>query len=222
MELFTIVFLIGAILQTVASGPPNGLRLIYGGRVVAGVGIGGISSVAPAFVSECSPKEVRGRITGLFQIMVATGVMISYFVNYGIGIHISESVLIWRIPFGLQLIPAGIMALGILTIKESPRWLASVGRNQEALENLAYLRREPEDSLVIVHEIAEIEAAIIEEREARDGLGWKEAFFGKGNFIRFFIAFFIFLLQQWCGQNSVGYYAPQIFESVGAQVREGA
>ncbi len=39
--------------------------------------------------------------------------------------------------------------------------------------------------MVIVHEIAEIEAAIIEEREARDGLGWKEAFFGKGNFIRF-------------------------------------
>jgi len=62
--------------------------------------------------------------------------------------------------------------------------------------------------LVIVHEIAEIEAAIIEEREARDGLGWKEAFFGKGNFIRFFIAFFIFLLQQWCGQNSVGCVNP--------------
>jgi len=112
------------------------------------------------------------------------------------------------------------MALGILTIKvnvlflsidvtnlagqESPRWLASVGRNQEALANLAYLRCEPEDSPAIVHEIAEIEAAIIEEREARKGLGWKEAFFGKGNFIRFFIAFFIFLLQQWCGQNSIG------------------
>jgi len=46
-------------------------------------------------------------------------------------------------------------------------------------------------------------------------LGWKEAFFGKGNFIRFVIAFVIFLLQQWSGQNSVGYYAPQIFASIG-------
>jgi len=57
------------------------LRYIYGGRVISGLGIGGISAVAPAYVSECSPKNVRGRITGIFQIMVATGVMLSYFIN---------------------------------------------------------------------------------------------------------------------------------------------
>ncbi len=99
---FTIIFSIGAvstvpititveiwvrahferaqILQTVAGGS-RGLGYIYAGRVIAGVGIGAISAVAPAYVSECSPKEVRGRITGLFQIMVAVGVMLSYFVN---------------------------------------------------------------------------------------------------------------------------------------------
>lgn len=69
------------ILTTVANSPSNGLALIYSGRVVSGIGIGAISAVAPAFVSECSPKEVRGRITGLFQIMVAIGVMLSYFIN---------------------------------------------------------------------------------------------------------------------------------------------
>ena len=53
--------------------------------------------------------------------------------------------------------------------------------------------------------MAEIDAAIMEEREARKGFGLKEAFFGKGNFVRFAIAFVIFLLQQWAGQNSVGY-----------------
>lgn len=62
------------ILQTVAENPSNGLGLIYGGRVIAGFGIGGISAVAPAFVSECAPKEIRGRVTGLFQIMVRTRV----------------------------------------------------------------------------------------------------------------------------------------------------
>lgn len=67
-------------MQTVAGGS-RGLGYIYAGRVVAGLGIGAISAVAPAFVSECSPKEVRGRITGLFQIMVAVGVMLSYFIN---------------------------------------------------------------------------------------------------------------------------------------------
>jgi MFS family permease len=59
------------ILTTVASDP-GGLAKIYAGRVISGVGVGAISAVAPAYVSECSPKEVRGRITGLFQFMVKT------------------------------------------------------------------------------------------------------------------------------------------------------
>lgn len=106
------------------------------------------------------------------------------------------------------------MTFGLFTVKESPRWLASRGRISEALANLAYMRKESPDSESIREEMAEIEAQINEEREARVGLGLKEAFFGKGNFIRFFIAFVIFLLQQWCGQNSVNYYAPRIFQSV--------
>jgi MFS family permease len=57
------------ILATVASDP-GGLAKIYAGRVISGVGVGAISAVAPAYVSECSPKEVRGRITGIFQMMV--------------------------------------------------------------------------------------------------------------------------------------------------------
>jgi MFS family permease len=63
------------------AGDGQGIGYIYSGRVISGIGIGGISAVAPAYVSECSSKDVRGRITGLFQIMVAIGVMISYFIN---------------------------------------------------------------------------------------------------------------------------------------------
>ena len=63
------------------TGGSRGLGYIYAGRVIAGLGIGAISAVAPAFVSECCPKDVRGRITGMFQIMVAIGVMLSYFIN---------------------------------------------------------------------------------------------------------------------------------------------
>ena len=99
--------------------------------------------------------------------------------------------------------------------QESPRWLASVGRDGEAIHNLAFLRKETVDSPAVRAEMAEIEAAIEEERQARKGLGIKEAFLGKGNFVRFLIAFFIYFLQQFCGQNSVGYYAPTIFQSIG-------
>ncbi|KAJ6534823.1 general substrate transporter [Mycena capillaripes] len=217
LVIFTAIFSVGAALTTAAKSPTNGLALIYAGRVVSGVGIGAISAVAPAFVSECSPKNVRGRITGLFQITVAIGVMISYFINYGISLHpkLANSPAVWQLPFGFQLAPAGIMLLGLFTVKESPRYLASRNRSEEALANLAYLRRLPPTDDAVIHELAEIESAIAEEREARAGLGWKEAFFGKGNFVRFLIAFFIFFLQQWGGQNSVGYYAPQIFANIG-------
>lgn len=83
--------------------------------------------------------------------------------------------------------------------------------------NLAYLRKLSPEHASVRAELAEIEAAIHEEAEAKRGLGWKEAFLGKGNWPRFVIAFVIFLLQQWCGQNSVNYYAPQIFASVSAK-----
>ncbi|KAL1658512.1 general substrate transporter [Schizophyllum commune] len=212
--LFSLVFVVGAILTVVANGGSKGLSEIYAGRVISGFGIGGVSAVSPAYVSECAPKEVRGRITGMFQIMVAFGVMISYFVNYGVGLH-QVGVAVWRIPFAIQLIPAGIMAVGLLTLRESPRWLVQVGREKEALANIAYLRKKQVDDESVVIELAEIEAAVREEREARANLGFKEAFLGKGNWPRFVIAFVIFLLQQWCGQNSVNYYAPQIFASIG-------
>ncbi|KAG6816540.1 hypothetical protein H0H87_005318 [Tephrocybe sp. NHM501043] len=192
------------ILTIVAEGS-NGLAEIYAGRVISGVGIGAITAVAPAFVSECAPKEVRGRITGCFQIMVAIGVMISYFINFGVGIHIPTGPPVWRIPFGFQIVPAGILAFGLLTIKESPRYLASVDRRDDAIANLAYLRWEPVTSMSVIEEISEIYAAIEEERQARKNLGWKEAFFGKGNFTRFVISFVIFFLQQWSGPNTINF-----------------
>ncbi|KAF4598934.1 hypothetical protein EYR38_007347 [Pleurotus pulmonarius] len=165
LALFGIIFIIGAVLATVAGGS-NGLVVMYTGRVISGIGIGGISAVAPAYISECAPKKERGRITGLFSIM------------------------------------------------ESPRWLASVDRNKEAMSNLAYLRKQPSESPAVIQEMAEIEGAIEEERAARKGLGIKEAFFGKGNSIRFVITFVLFLFQQLTGQNAINYYTPQIFVSV--------
>jgi MFS family permease len=133
--------------------------MIYAGRVISGFGIGGMSAVAPAYVSECSPKEVRGRITGTAQVMartffllfagtdgtdrskqVATGGMISYFINCktappaqrsspfiscfhidGISLNtkLKNNPKVWRIPFGFQLVPAGIMLFGLLTVKVS-------------------------------------------------------------------------------------------------------
>jgi MFS family permease len=117
--------------------------------------------------------------------MVAMGVLISYFINYGISLHLSHAgAIVWRLPFGFQIVPNAIMLFGLLTVKESPRWLASRDRTEESLRTLAFLRKRPIDSKEVTEEFAEIQAALHEERAARAGLGWREAFFGKGNFIR--------------------------------------
>jgi len=107
------------------------------------------------------------------------------------------------------------MAFGLIFTKESPRWLVMRGRVSEGLENLAFLRRTTTSDPEVVAELAEMEAAVYEERASREGLGLKEAFLGPGNLIRFVIAFVMFTFQQFSGQNSIGYYAPQIFQSIG-------
>jgi hypothetical protein len=99
---------------------------------------------------------------------------------------------------------------------------------------MAWARKRSPHDTAIVAEIAEITAAIKEEREATEGASWREMLqsefplakreagmltdpfgFAEGNRKRFFIAFFMFFLQQWSGQNSISYYAPTIFKSIG-------
>lgn len=106
------------------------------------------------------------------------------------------------------------MFIGLLFLKESPRWLAKQGRFEEATASLAYMRRERPEDPDIIKEIADIRASIEEEFSLTEGVTWKEVLL-PGNRYRFAVAFTIFLCQQFSGTNSIGYYAPQIFQTVG-------
>ncbi len=199
---FSIIFLVGAAVQTAAT---HSIGQIYAGRVIAGLGIGGMSSITPVFVSENSPPAVRGRITGLFQEFLVIGSTFAYWLNYGVALHIPASTKQWRIPVGIQLIPGGFMFIGLFFLKESPRWLVKQGRVEEATNALAYMRREEPTSHDIVQEMAEIRAAIDEEFAATEGVTWKECI-APGNRFRFLVAFCIMFWQQFSGTNSIGYY----------------
>ncbi|GAB7349949.1 hypothetical protein MBLNU459_g0645t1 [Dothideomycetes sp. NU459] len=208
---FCLVFLVGAAVQTAAH---HSIGQIYGGRVVAGLGIGGMSAVTPVFVSENCPPKVRGRISGLFQEFLVLGVMISYWLNYGVDRHVAPSTKQWRIPIAIQIVPAGVMLVGLFFLKESPRWLAKNDRHDEALASLAYIRCTDTHDPEVIQELAEIRASIEEEFVATEGLTWKECL-KPGNRGRFGVAAAIMFWQQFSGTNSIGYYAPQIFESIG-------
>jgi len=206
-----IFFLLGAAIMTASTTLP----MFMGGRFTVGLGVGAMSMVCPTYVSELSPKHIRGRITGLFQVIVVIGVAASYWITYGVTfINPARGDLQWRIPVGFQLVPVGIMACIIPFMKESPRWLATKHKNELALKNLAWIRKTSENDPDTQAEFAEIVAAVEEEEAVVGGRSWKEVF-APGNRIRFFIAFMIFLLQQFSGQNSINYFAPDIFKSIG-------
>ncbi|KFX93824.1 hypothetical protein V490_04657 [Pseudogymnoascus sp. VKM F-3557] len=206
-----VIFLIGAAVQTAAT---HQLSYIYAGRVVAGLGIGGMSAITPVFVAENCPAEVRGRITGLFQEFLVIGVTVAYWVNYGVSRNLAPSTTQWRIPVGLQMAPGAIMLIGLIFLKESPRWLVKQGRYDEATASLAYMRHEEPGSLEVQGELAEIRASIEDELAATEGVTWKEIF-KPGNRTRFLNGFLIMFWQQWSGTNSIGYYAPQVFQTIG-------
>ncbi|KAJ5558209.1 hypothetical protein N7461_002181 [Penicillium sp. DV-2018c] len=211
LMILTVVFMVGAALQIAAH---HEIGMIYGGRVIAGLGIGGMSSITPVFVSENCPPATRGRVAGLFQEFLVIGSTFAYWLNYGVSLHIPEGTSQWRIPVAIQIIPGGLMLIGLFFLKESPRWLMKNGRREEALNSLAYIRNESENSEAVQTEFAEITAAIHEENLATEGLTWRECL-KPSNRYRFFLAFVLMFWQQFSGTNSIGYYAPQIFASVG-------
>lgn len=210
LMVFAVIFLIGAAVQV---GAHHEIGMIYGGRVIAGFGIGGMSSITPVFVSENCPPATRGRVAGLFQEFLVIGSTFAYWLNYGVSLHVPEGTSQWRIPVAIQLIPGGLMLIGLFFLKESPRWLLTKGRRDDALKSLAYIRNEPENSEAVQLEFAEITAAIDEESQATEGLTWTECL-KPSNRYRFFLAFVLMFWQQFSGTNSIGYYAPQIFASV--------
>ncbi|EMC95376.1 hypothetical protein BAUCODRAFT_72583 [Baudoinia panamericana UAMH 10762] len=208
---FCSIFLVGAAIQT---GAHTQIGLIYGGRVIAGLGVGGMSAVMSVFVSENAPARQRGRIAGLFQEFLVIGSTFAYWLDYGVALHIKPSTKQWRIPVGVQLIPGGLMLIGLFFLKESPRWLTKKGKHQAAANSLAWSRCATIESPEVLEELAEIRASIEEEMNATEGLTWKECLQPSSR-RRFLLAFVIMMCQQFSGTNSIGYYAPQIFQTVG-------
>lgn len=165
----SIIFCIGVIIQTINT---HSFAAFLVGRVIAGIGLGGSSVVVPMFNSEMSPKQIRGQVGSFFQLFYTFGIFTSYWIDYGVSkdIPITASRQ-WQIPVGLQIVPAALLGLGMLTLKESVRWLTVKGRHDEAWESLKWIRADdgPETQL----EMDEIRAGVENEERAREGFQLK-------------------------------------------------
>lgn len=123
------------------------------------------------------------------------------------------------LPTLLQLAPAVTWGFGSFLCSESPRWLLSKGKREEATMTMSKLRRLPHDHSAIQAELAGMDAQILHEMEAvSDATMWdllKETFVPVENRRRFFLIFMATIFSQWSGANAITQYSPTIFGYLG-------
>ncbi|KAI5276718.1 quinate permease [Aureobasidium subglaciale] len=213
---FVTVFMVGAGIMLVAKD--GNLSPILAGRVLAGVGVGGASMIVPIYISEISPPAIRGRLVGIYELGWQLGGLVGFWINYALTQTMGPSRRQWQIPFAVQLIPGGLLMIGALWLKESPRWLYSKGRREEGLKNLCYIRQLDSNDVYIVEEVASIDAAH-EQQVSTIGVGFWKPFqaVGKSRTVqwRFFLGGMLFLWQNGSGINAINYYSPTVFKSIG-------
>lgn len=177
-------------------------------RVIGGLGIGIASMLAPMYISEIAPAEIRGRLVSINQLGIVSGILLIYFVNATIAGWYDEAWNIstgWRWMFGSGLFPSVFFLLLLFFVPESPRWLAQKERYDEAKLILTKVN----GSAKADHELAEIkETLIIEKSSLADILkpGIRKALI---------IGVILCIFSQVTGINAIMYYAPEIFKSTG-------
>lgn len=215
-------FHLGSLLQTTcklgSQSAHTALGQLYLGRAIGGVGVGLVSVTVPTYVSESSPKHIRGRLTGMYQLFIVTGIAISFWINYGLLLDIGDanpSSKIWRIPFALQHIPGILLVVTMYFEKESPRWLGEKGRWDEARAVIARLSQKPEDHPDVVNEADEIRHDLEKNVRLSFSEQFRQATSSGKMFYRCSLPAILMFWQQMTGVNSMNYYSPIIFNELG-------
>ncbi|KAI4326485.1 hypothetical protein MLD38_031795 [Melastoma candidum] len=171
------------------------------GRLLSGYGMGAFSYVVPVFIAEMAPKNLRGALTAMNQLMICAGVSISFVIG---------TVVSWRALALINLIPCAVVLLGLFFIPESPRWLAKTGRDKELKAALQKLRGRDAD-------ISQEATEILDYVEALERLP-------KAKMLDLFqrryqrsvtIGVGLMVCQQFGGINGVCFYVSYIFEEAG-------
>ncbi|KAJ5432986.1 uncharacterized protein N7458_012142 [Penicillium daleae] len=204
MMLCSLVFCLGVVLEVIDT---HSLPAFYVGRVICGLGIGGSATIIPIYMSEMSPKEIRGQLGSCYQLTYTIGILISYWIDYGVK-AMPSSASQWQIPIGLQLVPGAMMGLGMFTLDESVRWLLAHGKTAEAWRSLVWIRAG--DGSAVSEEFDEMRRGLEEERHATAGFRPRELLEWP-NLHRLLIGGGLFLSQQSTGSTALAYFGPQFF-----------
>lgn len=182
------------------------------GRIINGFSVGICSAQVPVYISELAPPTKRGRLVGFQQWAITWGILIMFFICYGCS-YIKGSAA-FRLPWGLQMIPALLLFLGLLFLPESPRWLAKKDRWEESKSVLTLVHGKGDPNSPWVHrEMEEIREMVEFERRNAD-VSYLELF--KPKMInRTMIGVFTQIWSQLTGMNVMMYYITYVFTMAG-------
>ncbi|CAG9956379.1 unnamed protein product [Clonostachys rosea f. rosea IK726] len=212
------VFIVGNVIQITAMRSWVHMMM---GRFVAGLGVGSLSVGVPMFQSECAPREIRGAVVASYQLMITIGILVANLINFGVR-AIQDQSASWRIVIGLGIFFSLPLGVGVLSVPESPRWLASKGDWEGAQRSLARLRGMKDDAgnSLVVDDLTEMREVLDKEQQVGVS-GWMECFNPNTSIpklvYRTFLGMGIHFLQQWTGINFFMYYGSTIFKSAGIE-----
>ncbi|EJD46986.1 general substrate transporter [Auricularia subglabra TFB-10046 SS5] len=203
--LASIIFCVGSTIQAIAWS----FDALTFGRAVGGVGIGALSMLAPLYITEISAPDVRGRLLALEQLAICTGVVLGFWAGY-FARPLGGS-LAWRLPLAIQVIPGLVLAVGVLILPPSPRFLVLRSDLTGARWSLARLRNlAPTDSLIEL-ELLEIQVDVALSHGASWSSLWNR--YKKRTLVGVGVGFF----QQWTGINALLYYGPTLMSKLGLE-----
>ncbi|KAL8116173.1 putative polyol transporter 1 [Apium graveolens] len=219
MVLAGIIFFLGAIFMGLAT---NFAFLMFG-RFVAGIGVGYAMMIAPVYTAEVAPSSSRGFLTSFPEVFINSGVLLGYVSNFAFAK--CPLWLGWRIMLGIGAFPSVALAIIVLYMPESPRWLVMQGRLGEArtvLEKTSTSKEEAHQRLSDIKEAAGIDKDCNDDvvqvpKRTKDEAVWKELILHPTKPVRHaaITGIGIHFFQQACGIDAVVLYSPRIFEKAG-------
>lgn len=198
-----VIFVVGSLLAGIA--PPNGHYYLIAVRIFLGMAVGAASALVPAYMSEMAPAHLRGRLSGINQTMIVSGMLLSYIVDYLLS-GLSTTIA-WRSMLAMAAVPALILFIGVLKLPESPRFLIKNNKLDEARKVLSYIR--PKDK--IESEMKQIQEMAQREKLASQQTSWGSMFSGKYRYL-LIAGVGVAAFQQFQGANAIFYYIPLIVE----------
>jgi sugar porter (SP) family MFS transporter len=210
-------------ITSVGNGLAGDFTVFIAWRILGGVAIGLASNLSPMYIAEVAPAQIRGKLVSINQLTIVMGILLAQCINWFLGRNLPQGATdeiirnswfgqqAWRWMFGLTAVPSVLFFIGMLFVPESPRWLAKNGK--------------PDDARGILTKIGGVDYAHAAVQDIQSTLAREEIqrvrfadLLEPGMLRLLTLGVVLAVFQQWCGINTIFYYAPEIFHAAGYDI----